>query len=96
MIPSFSVWNALRIRYCFILETNKVRPDVWGQPAMPTAARREETEIRDEDLGMTLTETQTGAQGDHNLPDLLTDPGVLRRVETPEGSRWHRPQAMGA
>jgi len=45
---------------------------------------------------MTLTETQTGAQGDHNLPDLLTDPGVLRRVETPEGSRWHRPQAMGA
>jgi len=28
--------------------------------------------------------------------DLLTDLGMLSRVETPEGPRWHRPQAMGA
>ncbi|WP_257313890.1 DNA methyltransferase [Geothrix fuzhouensis] len=28
--------------------------------------------------------------------DLLTDLGMLSRVETPEGPRWHRPQALGA
>lgn len=28
--------------------------------------------------------------------DLLTDLGMLSRVDTPEGPRWHRPQAMGA
>lgn len=28
--------------------------------------------------------------------DLLTDLGMLSRVETPGGPRWHRPQAMGA
>jgi hypothetical protein len=28
--------------------------------------------------------------------DLLTDLGMLSRVETSEGPRWHRPQAMGA
>jgi hypothetical protein len=28
--------------------------------------------------------------------DLLADLGMLSRVDTPEGPRWHRPQAMGA
>ncbi len=28
--------------------------------------------------------------------DLLTDLGMLSRVDTPEGPRWHRPEAMGA
>ncbi len=28
--------------------------------------------------------------------DLLTDLGMLSRVDTPGGPRWHRPQAMGA
>ena len=28
--------------------------------------------------------------------DLLTDLGMLSRVETPDGPRWHRPQAIGA
>jgi hypothetical protein len=28
--------------------------------------------------------------------DLLTDLGMLSRVDTPGGLRWHRPQAMGA
>ncbi len=28
--------------------------------------------------------------------DLLTDLGMLSRVDTPDGPRWHRPQAMGA
>lgn len=28
--------------------------------------------------------------------DLLTDLGMLSRVNTPEGPRWHRPQALGA
>ena len=28
--------------------------------------------------------------------DLLTDLGMLSRVDTPEGPRWHRPQALGA
>jgi hypothetical protein len=28
--------------------------------------------------------------------DLLTDLGMLSRVESPEGPRWHRPQALGA
>jgi hypothetical protein len=28
--------------------------------------------------------------------DLLADLGMVSRVETPEGPRWHRPQAMGA
>lgn len=28
--------------------------------------------------------------------DLLTDLGIVSRVDTPEGPRWHRPQAMGA
>ena len=28
--------------------------------------------------------------------DLLTDLGMISRVDTPEGPRWHRPQAMGA
>ena len=28
--------------------------------------------------------------------DLMTDLGMLSRVDTPEGPRWHRPQAMGA
>ena len=28
--------------------------------------------------------------------DLLTDLGMLTRVDTPEGPRWHRPQALGA
>ena len=28
--------------------------------------------------------------------DLLTDLGMLSRVDTPDGPRWHRPQAIGA
>ena len=28
--------------------------------------------------------------------DLLTDLGMLSRADTPEGPRWHRPQAVGA
>ena len=28
--------------------------------------------------------------------DLLTDLGMLSRVDTSEGPRWHRPQALGA
>ena len=28
--------------------------------------------------------------------DLLTDLGMLSRVDTPDGPRWHRPQAVGA
>lgn len=28
--------------------------------------------------------------------DLLADLGMLTRIETPDGPRWHRPQAMGA
>ena len=28
--------------------------------------------------------------------DLLTDLGMLSRVDTADGPRWHRPQAMGA
>jgi len=28
--------------------------------------------------------------------DLLADLGMLGRVDTPEGPRWHRPQALGA
>jgi len=28
--------------------------------------------------------------------DLLTDLGMLSRVDTPNGPCWHRPQAVGA
>ena len=28
--------------------------------------------------------------------DLLTDLGMLSRVDTAEGPHWHRPQALGA
>ena len=35
-------------------------------------------------------------EGIQSQLDLLADLRVLERIETPQGPRWHRPQAMGA